>query len=40
MIIQVDFRGKNKFGGVVRNWVMAQVDLQGNVMSILANGDN
>ena len=31
-----EFRGKNAFGGVVKNSVIAKVDLNGNVMEVLA----
>lgn len=35
LIIITSFRGKNAFGGVVRNTVKAKVDLQGNVLEII-----
>ena len=38
LIVKTTFRGKNAFGGVVKNWVMAKVDLNGNVIEILSQG--
>lgn len=35
LIVICRFRGKNAFGGVVRNTVKAKVDLQGNVLQII-----
>jgi uncharacterized alpha/beta hydrolase family protein len=35
LIVATSFRGKNKFGGVVRNAVKAKVDFDGNVIEIL-----
>jgi hypothetical protein len=35
LIVQTTFRGKNKFGGVVKNSVKAKVDLLGNVIGII-----
>jgi hypothetical protein len=35
LIIIASFRGKNAFGGVVRNTIRAKVDLQGNVLQII-----
>lgn len=32
------FRGKNKFGEVVKNWVIAKVDLESNVLEVTAQG--
>ncbi|MFZ3088021.1 MAG: zinc-ribbon domain-containing protein [Methylotenera sp.] len=38
LIVKTTFRGKNAFGGVVKNWVMAKVDLNGNVVEIISQG--
>jgi len=38
LIVRTTFRGKNAFGGVVKNSVMAKVDLDGNVLEILSQG--
>jgi hypothetical protein len=38
LIVETTFRGRNAFGGVVTNWVQAKVDLDGNVLSIIAKG--
>jgi hypothetical protein len=38
LVVRTAFRGKNVFGGVVRNWVKAKVDLDGNVIAILEQG--
>ena len=35
LVVKTRFRGKNAFGGVVENWVMAKVDLNGNVIEII-----
>lgn len=35
LIIITQFRGKNAFGGVVRNTIKAKVDLSGNVLEII-----
>lgn len=35
LIVVTTFRGKNAFGGVVKNSVGARVDLKGNVISII-----
>lgn len=35
LIVKTTFRGKNAFGGVVTNTVMAKVDLRGNVLEIM-----
>ena len=35
LIVRTTFRGKNVFGGVVKNSVKAKVDLDGNVLEIL-----
>lgn len=38
LVVKTTFRGKNAFGGVVTNWVMAKVGLNGNVIEILSQG--
>jgi len=38
LIVKTTFRGKNGFGGVVKNWVKAKVDLNGNVLQVLEQG--
>jgi hypothetical protein len=38
LIVKTTFRGKNAFGGVVPNWVIAKTDLDGNVLEVIAQG--
>jgi len=38
LIVKTTFRGKNVFGGIVMNWVIAKVDLEGNVLEIIEQG--
>jgi hypothetical protein len=38
LIVKTTFRGTNAFGGVVKNWVMAKVDLNGNVIEVISQG--
>jgi len=38
LIVYTSLRGKNAFGGVVRNTVVTKVDLQGNVVEIISQG--
>ena len=38
LIVKTTFRGKNAFGGVVTNWVIAKVDLNGKVLKVLSQG--
>jgi len=38
LIVRTTFRGKNAFGGVVKNWVKAKCDLDGNVIGVLEQG--
>ena len=38
LVVKTTFRGKNAFGGVVKNWVMAKVDLNGNVLEVISQG--
>jgi hypothetical protein len=35
LIVKATFRGKNAFGGVVKNSVKAKVDLAGNVLEVI-----
>lgn len=36
LIVTTTFRGKNAFGGVVKNSTMMKVDLNGNVIEVLS----
>lgn len=36
LIVQTTFRGKNAFGGVVKNTIKAKVDLEGNVIEVIS----
>ena len=38
LIVEMHYRGKNVFGGVVTRWVFAMTDLNGNVLQILSEG--
>ena len=38
LVVRTTFRGKNVFGGVVRNWVKAKADLDGNVLEVIEQG--
>ncbi|WP_291151807.1 hypothetical protein [Flavobacterium sp. UBA7680] len=38
LIVLTTYRGKNAFGGVVKNYVKAKVDLNGNVLEIIEEG--
>lgn len=38
LVIRTTFRGKNAFGGVVKNWVIAEADLKGNVLRVIEQG--
>ncbi|MFT4176484.1 MAG: hypothetical protein QM627_07490 [Luteolibacter sp.] len=38
LVVRTTFRGRNAFGGMVRNWVKAKVDLDGNVLEIIERG--
>ena len=38
LLVKTTFRGKNAFGGVVKNWVMAKIDLNGNVIEVISQG--
>lgn len=36
--VKTTFRGKNALGGVVKNWIWAKVDLDGNIIEIIEQG--
>ncbi|MEX1027384.1 MAG: DUF4190 domain-containing protein [Candidatus Paceibacterota bacterium] len=38
LIVKTTFRGKNAFGGVVKNWVKARVSVDGSVIQIIEQG--
>lgn len=38
ILVKTTFRGKNSFNALVKNWVKARVDLNGNVTKIVAQG--
>lgn len=38
IIVKTTFRGKNAFGGIVKNWVMAKTDLNGNIIEVISQG--
>lgn len=38
LVVKTTFRGKNAFGGVVKNWVIAKVDFSGNVIEVISQG--
>lgn len=38
LIVKTTFRGKNAFGGTVKNWAKAKCDLDGNVLEVLEQG--
>ncbi len=38
LIVRTTFRGKNAFGGVVKNWIKVKVDLDGNVLQVIEQG--
>jgi hypothetical protein len=38
LIVKTTFRGKNAFGGVVKNWVKGKADLDGNIIAVLEQG--
>lgn len=35
LVVKTTYRGKNAFGGVVRNFVKAKVSLDGDILQIL-----
>jgi len=39
LVVLETYRGKNAFGGKVKNWVKAKVDLEGNVLEIMEQGN-
>ncbi len=38
LVVRTSFRGRNAFGGMVRNYVKAKVDFEGNVLEIIEEG--
>lgn len=38
LVVSTSYRGKNAFGGIVKNWIRAKVDLDGNVLKIIEQG--
>ncbi len=38
LVVMTTYRGKNAFGGVVKNFVKAKVDMNGNVIEIIDEG--
>ena len=36
--VKTTFRGKNMLGGIVKNWIWAKVDLEGNVVEVISQG--
>lgn len=38
LIVKTTFRGKNAFGGVVKNLVVAKADLDGNIIEVISQG--
>ena len=38
LVVKTTFRGKNAFGGTVKNWAKAKVDLNGNVIEVISQG--
>lgn len=38
IVVVTSFRGRNAFGGIVKNYVKAKCDLNGNVISIIEQG--
>ena len=38
LVVCASFRGKNTFGGLVRDTVVGKVDLDGNVLEIISQG--
>lgn len=38
LVVRTTYRGKNAFGGTVKDWVKAKVDLNGNVLQIMEQG--
>jgi len=38
LVVRTTYRGKNAFGGVVKNWVKAKIGLDGKVLEIIEQG--
>ena len=38
LIVRTSFRGKNAFGGMVKNTILAKIDFDGNIIEILKTG--
>ncbi len=38
LIVKTVFRGKNAFGGTVKNWVKVKTDLDGNIVAVIDQG--
>ena len=38
LVVKMTFRGKNAFGGVIKNWVKASVSLDGEVLEVIEQG--
>ncbi len=38
LIVGTGFRGKNAFGGMVKNTILAKIDFDGNIIAILKTG--
>jgi hypothetical protein len=38
LVVKMTFRGKNAFGGVIKNWVKAKVTLDGEVIEVIEQG--
>jgi len=38
LVVKTTFRGKNAFGGVIKNWVMAKADLDCNIEEVISQG--
>ncbi len=38
LTVKMTYRGKNRFGAMVKNWVVAKTDLDGNIINIISNG--
>lgn len=39
LIVKTTYSGKNAFGGRVKNWVKAKVDIYGNILEIMEQGN-
>lgn len=38
LVVMTTFRGKNAFGGVVKNFIKAKVDMNGNIIEVIDQG--